>query len=386
MNAAPLSGGIALFFKNLSEKKWYNGAVVVCIGVAFYVLLTNFGTVLSMLGKFIGYFKPVILGGVIAYIINPLAKAFYYRLLKKMKAGKMRWYVSVLLACITTLIVVLLLMGMLIPQLLESAKLFASNIDLYSTSLINLLNNSPFGSIIGQGSMETISANAMTSISVFVKDNTGNILNIAANSGKGILTTVIAMILAVYLLIDSRRISTASKRLMKAILPSSLYELYLDFTLRLDTILVNYLVQSLLDSLIVGVVCAIFMLICRMPYVGLISVVVGITNLIPNFGPVIGGVIGAFILLLVNPMYALIFIVFCLFLQLVDGYILKPKLFSDSLGVSGLVILISTIVLGNMFGIPGILLSIPAAAVLSFIVNDYFLPWTERRKSSQKPQ
>lgn len=386
MNAAPLSGGIALFFKNLSEKKWYNGAVVVCIGVAFYVLLTNFGTVLSMLGKFIGYFKPVILGGVIAYIINPLAKAFYYRLLKKMKAGKMRWYVSVLLACITTLIVVLLLMGMLIPQLLESAKLFSSNIDLYSTSLINLLNNSPFGSIIGQGSMETISANAMTSISVFVKDNTGNILNIAANSGKGILTTVIAMILAVYLLIDSRRISTASKRLMKAILPSSLYELYLDFTLRLDTILVNYLVQSLLDSLIVGVVCAIFMLICRMPYVGLISVVVGITNLIPNFGPVIGGVIGAFILLLVNPMYALIFIVFCLFLQLVDGYILKPKLFSDSLGVSGLVILISTIVLGNMFGIPGILLSIPAAAVLSFIVNDYFLPWTERRKSSQKPQ
>lgn len=386
MNAAPLSGGIALFFKNLSEKKWYNGAVVVCIGVAFYVLLTNFGTVLSMLGKFIGYFKPVILGGVIAYIINPLAKAFYYRLLKKMKAGKMRWYVSVLLACITTLIVVLLLMGMLIPQLLESAKLFASNIDLYSTSLINLLNNSPFGSIIGQGSMETISANAMTSISVFVKDNTGNILNIAANSGKGILTTVIAMILAVYLLIDSRRISTASKRLMKAILPSPLYELYLDFTLRLDTILVNYLVQSLLDSLIVGVVCAIFMLICRMPYVGLISVVVGITNLIPNFGPVIGGVIGAFILLLVNPMYALIFIVFCLFLQLVDGYILKPKLFSDSLGVSGLVILISTIVLGNMFGIPGILLSIPAAAVLSFIVNDYFLPWTERRKSSQKPQ
>ena len=386
MNAAPLSGGIALFFKNLSEKKWYNGAVVVCIGVAFYVLLTNFGTVLSMLGKFIGYFKPVILGGVIAYIISPLAKAFYYRLLKKMKAGKMRWYVSVLLACITTLIVVLLLMGMLIPQLLESAMLFSSNIDLYSTSLINLLNNSPFSSIIGQGSMETISANAMASISVFVKDNTGDILNIAANSGKGILTTVIAMILAVYLLIDSRRISTASQRLMKAILPSSLYELYLDFTLRLDTILVNYLVQSLLDSLIVGVVCAIFMLICRMPYVGLISVVVGITNLIPNFGPVIGGVIGAFILLLVNPMYALIFIVFCLFLQLVDGYILKPKLFSDSLGVSGLVILISTIVLGNMFGIPGILLSIPAAAVLSFIVNDYFLPWKERRKSSHKTQ
>ena len=159
------------------------------------------------------------------------------------------------------------------------------------------------------------------------------------------------------------------------------YELFLDFILRCDTILVNYIVQSLLDGLIVGVVNAIFMAFCRMPYIGLISVVVGITNLIPNFGPIIGAVIGGFILLLVNPMQALMFLVFTLVLQFVDGYILKPKLFSNSLGVSGLLILISTIVLGNMFGILGILLSIPAAAVLSFAYNDYFVPWKEKRNN-----
>ncbi len=371
-------------YKRLSEKKWYNGAVIVCIGVAFYVLLTNLGTVFSVLKTFIGYFKPVILGMVFSYIISPLAKFFYYRVFKMMKLGNTRWYVSVVLAFLLALLVVLLLAGTLIPQLLQSIMLFSENIDEYSRSLIRFLENSPLRDFIDTNGMETISQNAMSSISSFVKENSGSILSLAANSGKGILTTVISLILAIYLLLDSRRLAAWSKRLIRALLPMDAYELYLDFTLRCDTILVSYLVQSLLDSLIVGGVCAIFMAVCRMPYIGLISVVVGATNLIPNFGPIIGGVIGAFILLLVNPMYALMFSIFCVILQFCDGYILKPKLFSNSLGVSGLAILVSTIVLGNMFGIIGILLSIPIAAVLSFVYNDYFLPWLEKRRHITK--
>ena len=140
--------------------------------------------------------------------------------------------------------------------------------------------------------------------------------------------------------------------------------------------------QSLLDALIIGSANAVFMTVTGMPYVGLISVVVGVTNLIPNFGPIVGGAIGAFILILIKPMSALGFVIFCLLLQTVDGYILKPRLFSGSLGVSGLLILSSTIVLGNMFSVLGILLSIPTAAVLSFLYHDYLLPWLKKRKES----
>ena len=118
---------------------------------------------------------------------------------------------------------------------------------------------------------------------------------------------------------------------------------------------------------------AVFMLICRMPYVGLISVIVGVTNLIPNFGPAIGAAMGAFILLLADPKNAVLFLVFCLLLQSVDAYILKPKLFSGALGVSGLTILVSTIVLGSMFGVTGVLLAIPAAAIISFVYHEYYL-------------
>ena len=111
--------------KKLSEKKWYNGAVVACIGVAFYVLLTNLSTVLSAVGGFLGNFKVVFLGIVFAYILNPLAKFFSDRVLKKMKKPGRRWAVSVILAVVTALLALLFLIGTLIPQLVTSIASFA---------------------------------------------------------------------------------------------------------------------------------------------------------------------------------------------------------------------------------------------------------------------
>ena len=121
------------------------------------------------------------------------------------------------------------------------------------------------------------------------------------------------------------------------------------------------------------------MMIMGMEYAGLITFVVALTNLIPTFGPLIGGAFGAFILLLVKPIHVLFFLGFTLLLQFLDAYFIKPKLFGDSLGVSGLWILIGVIVGGNMFGIVGILLSIPMVAILSFLYSRYLLPWLEKR-------
>ena len=122
------------------------------------------------------------------------------------------------------------------------------------------------------------------------------------------------------------------------------------------------------------------MSVMGMQYVGMISVVIAVTNLIPTFGPIIGGLIGAFILLLVNPLHALIFIIFTLVLQTLDGYVIKPKLFGNSLGVSGLLILIAIIVGGKMFGVVGILLAIPFAAIIDFVYKDYLLSTLEKKK------
>lgn len=365
----------------LSEKKWYTGAVIACIGVAFYVLLTNLSTVIAAVGGFLGNFKSVFLGIVFAYILNPLANIFYHKVFHRMKRGGARWGLSVGVAIVAALLGLVLLIGTLVPQLVGSIALFSENMDGYAASLIEMLKGSFLESFLNAERLATLSQNAMSSISSFVRENSGKILNTAANSGKGVISTVIALILAVYLLLDKKRVMRGWWRLVRAVFSREKTAEIMDFTLRCDTILMSFIGQSLLDSLIVGTVNALFMLACRMQYIGLVSVVVAVTNLIPNFGPIIGAVVGGFVLVLVNPLHALMFLCFCVLLQFVDAYILKPKLFANSLGVSGLLILVTSIVLGNMFGIIGMLLCIPAAAILSFIYQDYLLPRQEERRA-----
>ena len=345
------------------------------------MLLANLPTVISSVGFFLGSFNSIILGVIFAYFLNPLARFFDNRVFRKMKAGNTRWYLSVTLGIVTALLAVILLLGTLIPQLVSSISRFSESYDEYAESLIGMLEGSALESVINAEKLQSLSQNALTSISEFVRENAGKILSAAADSGKGIISTAISLIVAVYLLIGKDGVLNAWWRFLNVVLHRETADGIMDFIRRCDAILISYLKQSLLESVIVGAVNAVFMIACGMEYVGLISVVVAVTNLIPNFGPIIGGVIGAFVLLLVNPLHALMFIVFCVILQFVDGYILKPKLFSGSLGVSGLLILIAGIVLGNIFGVLGMLLSIPAAAILSFIYQDYFFSRMEKRRA-----
>ena len=148
-------------------------------------------------------------------------------------------------------------------------------------------------------------------------------------------------------------------------------------------ILIRYIGVDVVDGIVVGVVNFLFMVIMRMPYTALISVIVGITNLAPTFGPIVGAVIGAFILVLVNPWYALWFLIFTIILQTVDGYILKPRLFGESLGVSALMVLISIIIGGRLFGVVGILFAIPFAAIIDFVWKDYVIKKLEERKAKR---
>ena len=364
--------------EKITSKKWYNGAVIACIGVAFYVLLTHLGLVLSTLGNFLGIFRSVLIACIFAYVINPVAKFFYYRVFRFMKLGRTRWTLSVVLAFLAGLLVLGFLIGTLIPQLVQSIRLFTENFEDYLSALVTWINNTPVPSMVNTEQLQTLFESTISNLQGFVRENAGTILNSAANSGRSLVSTAIALILAIYLLLDKKRVLRGVRRFFRAMFRPETNENMLDFLLRCDVIVISYLGQALLDSLIVGLANAVFMLVCRMQYIGLVSVVVAVTNLIPSFGPAIGAVIGGFILVMVNPLHALIFLIFTVVLQSVDAYILKPKLFSNSLGVSGLLILVSTIVFGNLFGVWGVLLAIPAAAILSFVYNDILLPKREQ--------
>jgi predicted PurR-regulated permease PerM len=210
--------------------------------------------------------------------------------------------------------------------------------------------------------------------------NINTILDTTVSLGKGVASWVIGLILAIYFLIDKENLKDGVDTLMRVFMLDRTYKNSVIFWNRCNQILLRYVVCDLLDGLLIGLTNWIFMTLTDMPYGVLISVVVGVTNMAPTFGPIVGGAIGAFILVLLNPWYALTFLIFTIVLQTIDGYVLKPKLFGATLGVSGVWILICIVVGGRMFGVGGILLAIPFAAIMDYIYKEFILVVLTKRK------
>ncbi len=365
--------------RKLSEQSWFPYAVAGCVVVLFYVLLEHMSNIWEALTKIGGYFLPVFLGCVLAYMINPLAKLCQRTIFKKVKNDSLGWSLAVGLAVLVVVLFLLFLLGTLIPQLIDSVTTLLNNVDDYMASLRKLAEHWGLGKHMDLDSILSSSGDMMGKLAQVITKNLSSIVSASSKAGKGVANWAIALVLSVYLLAAKDRIKPGLRRLGRACMSPGHYEYVRSFLHRCDGILSRYITFSLLDALIIGIANLIFMWIMRMQFAGLVSVVVGFTNLIPTFGPIIGGAIGGIVLLLVKPMHALIFLIFTFVLQGLDGWVIKPRLFGNSLGVSGLLILISIVVGGNILGVVGILLAIPFAAILDFVYKEAFLPWLEKK-------
>ncbi|MBQ6475714.1 MAG: AI-2E family transporter [Clostridia bacterium] len=367
--------------KRLRAKPWFNYTVAACSAVLLYVILVRFQIYMKALRTFLNFFSPVFLAIVIAYVVNPLARLLRRTLFRKIRKEKPREMLANIVALLLILALVALVLVLLIPQLIESVRMFIANMDSYVASLSTMLEK--WGveqSRLDLSEFITSSEQLLDYVANYVTQNTNAVLRTSALAGRILTQWIIAFILAVYLLGERRRLKRGSGRLMRALFRKERHNEVMKSLKKCDRIMTRYIAFNVLDSAIVGSVNAVFMLILSMPYVGLVSFIVAVTNLIPTFGPVVGGAIGAFILFLAKPWYAFAFIAFAVAVQLLDGYIIKPKLFGDTLGVSGMWILIGVIVGGRMFGAVGMLLAIPAVAILEFLYRDYLLPYLEKRR------
>lgn len=368
----------------LRQKKWYPYAVAACIAVAFYVILTHLGSITSGLLTFIGYFDTVILGGVIAYIMNPLAMLFERTVFAKVGQDKLKWSMSIGTAVILLLLMAGFLLRTLIPQLMDSLIMLVSNMDVYLASLHDLIEKWGLSEVLRTDRLFDSSGDIVKRAQSYFSQNAGSVMDASAAAGRSLVKWVIAFVLSVYILSAKTNLKNGFEHLLSTLMPEKRFNSFVSFVSRCDKILVSYIVASLIDAIIIGVLNLIFMSVMGMEYAGLISVVVAVTNLVPTFGPVVGGAVGALILLLVKPLHALIFIIFTFILQFIDPYFIKPRLFGNTLGVSGLLIVVSVLVCGRMFGVAGILLSIPLAAILSFVYKEAILPALEGRAAKRK--
>ena len=367
------------------KKKWVSYTIATCSAVVLYMILSNIDSISEGFSSFYSFLRPVVTGLIIAYVFNPVSKLFENHVFKKVKNEGTKWKLSVGFSILTILIAVVLLFVALIPQLLDSIVTFASNLGDYVDALQEILHEYEDDSFLGLniGSIANMGDKILGNFSANFTSNMGNLVNTSANIGKSFFDLVLAFILAIYLLLDKNRLKNGISNFLRLVMKPERYDAAGDFIRRCNDIIIRYISFDIVDGIIVGIVNAVFMLIAGMPYAVLISVIVGVTNLAPTFGPIVGAVIGGFILVLVKPWYGLAFIIFTVILQTVDGYILKPKLFGESLGVSPLMILISIILGGRLFGVGGILLAIPFAAIIDFVYRDYCLKKLEEKRSKR---
>ncbi len=361
-----------------TKKKWVSYTIATCSAVLLYMILANLSSITAGFGSVYKFLKPVVIGLIIAYIFNPVSNLMNDHVFKKIKKEGARWNISVAATLIVILLTVVLLCVALIPQLVDSIATFANNVGGYIDALqdtLRGLENTSISNLFGFD-LQTL-ANAtdtlLDRIGEYLTNNIGNLATATTNLGKGLLDVALGFILAIYLLLDKSRLMEGIKKIAGLIMKPEKFTSTGEFIARCNDIIIRYISFDIIDGIIVGVVNFVFMLIAGMPYAVLVSVIAGITNLAPTFGPIIGAVIGGFVLVLVNPWYGLAFIIFTIILQVIDGYILKPKLFGESLGVSPLMILISIILGGRLFGVAGILLAIPFAAILDFVYRDFVL-------------
>lgn len=330
--------------------------------------------------------QPIIFGIVISYLLNPAVSKFE-KLLLKIKTAKgvpllKKSYargISVGFSLILALALLYILAYLIIPELISSVSSLIVDLPAKIDGLLIwtgkiLDGNSKFIVILNESISKIIDvmqgwfednflATIQTSISFFLL-KTMDVFNV-------ILNVVVGVIVSIYLLVSKEKFSAQSKKLFYAILKPKKANTLLDILRRSDKIFGGFITGKILDSLIIGIICFIVMSIFKMPYSLLISVIVGVTNLIPFFGPFIGAIPSAFLLLLVNPLTCLYFVIFIIILQQVDGNIIGPKILGNTTGLSPFWVIFSILLFGGLFGFIGMLLGVPVFAVIYYLVDRY---------------
>ena len=371
------------FLKSVKDRLIVN-IVTVCVGILFYMFLSHFSIITDFVHEMFRVIQPVIIGLVVAYLVDPIVKFCENKLFTKIKLQDTRRSISVICSVIFVLFWVVTLFILLVPSLINSIEGIISNIDTYKSNLnvmFDIINSWNIGIDADMPALIAYIEDLINDGITFIAQNIDKVLEFSQSLGVVILNFLVGFILGVYFLLDKVSLLQGLNDLRYAIFKSKNVKQQDIFLVRCHDILIRYIGYDLLDGLVVGIINAVVMLILQMPEVTLVSVIVGVTNLLPTFGPVVGLVIGSIILFLSKPIYVIWFLILTMILQTVDGYLLKPKLFGGVLGVPPVWTLMSVVICGKLLGVVGILLAIPFVAVLTFVYKESFLPWVRTKNN-----
>lgn len=380
--------------------KKYNTISVYCI-ITFAICLLmvivciNFPAITVYIKKFFKVIAPITWGVVIAYICNPIMKVTENMLKKitdrKKPHKKLTRSVSVGISILLLTAILVALVAIIVNQVSESILEILNSIPEYIRQLENLvvklLGDYPDVVKAIESQLDTIQPRLIEfanniipklgDFSLKVKDRAIDVL-------IAIKDFIIGFIVAIYLLLSKEQFIAQARKIVYAIFPKNFSKGVLQVSAKANSTLSGFLSGKLLDSFIIGAACFICMTIMNMEFTTLISVIIGVTNIIPFFGPFIGAVPSALLLLMAAPKQVIPFVIFVIILQQVDGNIIGPKILGDSTGLSPFWVMFAILTGGGLFGFAGMLLGVPVFAVLYAMFSEFIASLLKKRKLSHR--
>lgn len=359
------------------------------------VIVQKFSVISGVLASFANVIAPVTWGIVIAYIVNPLMK-FFERFFgkcfeKKKPRRKLVRSLSVAFGLLSLLAVLFAIVAVLLPQVVESVIGLARNFNSYLNNFESWIYKFVEDYPDIYSFVQTQFDNLQPKLTDFINDLVPKLGEIAVKLKDGALgfigglsDFIIGFIVAIYLLFSKEKFIAQMRKLVAAVLPEGGKNAVYSIAARTNKMLGGFISGKLIDSTIIGILTFICMSIMKMDFVALISVVVGVTNIIPFFGPFIGAIPSALLLLVAAPRQVIPFVIFIFILQQFDGNILGPKILGDSTGLSPFWVMFAIFVGGGMFGFAGMILGVPIFAVIYSLVRDFVNYLLERRGLSTR--
>ena len=337
---------------------------------------------ISYLWTFIKYiiaiFMPFIIGAMMAFVLNVLLNVVENKLFKKLNKKntktwkKLKRPVSLVTTFIIIIAIIALILGLIIPQLKNTVELFTENFDSYKTQSVELLEK------VGiekktinklNNNIENIQEEATKYISKNSDKIMQTTVGVATTVAGTVTSIVLGMVFAIYILLKKEDLTRQFKKLARAYLPEKRQTTLKEISTLSNKTFGNFVSGQCIEALIIGLLCFIGMLILQIPYAPTIAVLVGFTALIPVFGAFIGTAIGSFLILMVDPTKALIFIIFIIILQQLEGNLIYPKVVGNSVGLPGIWVMVAVTVGASIGGILGMLLSVPVCSILYSILR-----------------
>lgn len=376
-------------------------AVIVIVLSGFLLMSMNVLPNLSeILKKITAAFAPVVWGCVIAYLLNPGVEFFRFKVFKKYSEKAVTVKKKNFIRNLSVFIVFLLAAGvvtglvfLIAPQLGTSLKGLVDKFDEYVDNFLVWFNN-----LVGENpQLVEIISNPLAQVEQYLTDSWTDISKSVVDFGTtlggnvlgllvGLKDFIIGIIFAIYILVSKDMLKSQAKRIFFAFFRNSTANSIFHVTRRTNDIFSHYVTSVLIDAFIIGCTTFVFASIAQIPYSIVITVIIAVTNIIPFFGPFLGGIPSFFLILLVDPVKALWFGIFIIVLQQCDGNIIKPLLYGETMGLPAIWVLISIIIGGNLFGLPGMLLGVPVFSVLYILTKEFLSSRLEKKNMPSEGQ